>query len=448
MTRIRPELGSPGNLEATITGRLGGYTSSFQPAPAEHTWELQWPHNMRVFQEMRRSDGQVGSLLKAIGLSIESANWTLNTTGVRPAVAEFVERQLGLNQTTGRKPRYRSGVTWKHHLHEALLMLPFGHVFFEQVYAWSPSEPDRYQLRKLGLRLPSTITQIQVARDGGLQGIWQNTPTIDGRLAEEVFIPVERLVGYVLDREGADWTGTSILRTAYKHWLLKDMLMRVDAQASERNGMGIPVMKYDPGTPGAKEEAEQIVADVRAGEAAGIVIPAGQDVGDFQLVGVSGSTVNAIDRMKYHDQQISRSALAMFLDLGHENGARALGETQTDFFLQSLQAVADLIAETATEHVIRDLVEINWGNNEPYPTLTPGDLTNTNTLTPDNLGALVQAGLLTPDERLEEFVRRQNRLPEKTGGTVAPTPPPVVHASDHTERLEKLVARLEALRNV
>ena len=38
---------------------------------------------------------------------------------------------------------------------------------------------------------------------------------------------VDRLVMYVNDREGGNWLGQSLLRPAYKFWLLKDRLLRV-----------------------------------------------------------------------------------------------------------------------------------------------------------------------------------------------------------------------------
>jgi hypothetical protein len=54
-------------------------------------------------------------------------------------------------------------------------------------------------------------------------------------------IPVNRLVAYVRDPDPGVWVGNSILRPAYKHWLLKDELIRIHAVASRRNGMGTPV---------------------------------------------------------------------------------------------------------------------------------------------------------------------------------------------------------------
>ncbi|MCC4250801.1 phage portal protein family protein, partial [Microbacterium testaceum] len=51
---------------------------------------------------------------------------------------------------------------------------------------------------------------------------------------------MDRLVVFVHQREGGNWVGVSLLRAAYKMWLLKDRTLRVQALAAERNGLGMP----------------------------------------------------------------------------------------------------------------------------------------------------------------------------------------------------------------
>lgn len=458
MSVAHPEIGYPGNMEQAWGYPFTPTPYRFTPKPPEHTWDLEYPANLAVYSQMRRSDGQIGSLLRAIRLPLQQAAWTLDDTGCDPNVVRFVRSELGLPVPgEPRQRKRRNGIVWTHHLRDALLMLPFGHMFFEQVYAYRPDD-NRFHLRKLAPRIPTTIEEILLARDGGLVGIRQAAPDgtftmVNGEANPGVFIPVNRLVAYVLDQEGADWTGNSILRTAYKHWLIRDQIMRVDAQSVERNGMGIPVMPYDPETPGAKEEAERIVSEMRAGESAGVVYPAGEGLGGFQLIGVSGATVDAIPRMEYHDQQISRSALAMFLDLGHDTGARSLGETFRDFFTDALQAVGDDIAEVATEHIIRDLVEVNWGSDEPYPVLTPGRLKDQQGIVADSLATLANSGIITPDADTENYVRSRMGLPVKAKDAprLAPVQPSQSFvasespSSNALDRLEAITARMAAL---
>lgn len=433
MSALTPEMGTPGNLGATWRPTTTGGKIAYTPEPAEHTFDLRYPLNVPIFQEMARSDSAIGSLLRAMTNPIISANWSLDTEGVRPEVEEFVKTQIGLaDPGKAQRRKRRSGVVWTDHVREALTCLTFGHSFFEQVYRYDPTD-QMIHLRKLALRPANTITDIQVARDGGLEGVWQTSPT--PQTPYGVMIPVEKLVAYVLEREGADWTGSSVLRSAYKHWLVRDQLIRIDAQSIERNRMGIPVIEYDPADPVAKEEAERIVADVRAGESAGVVVPAGSN---FKLVGVTGSTADALPSMNWHDQAISRSALAMFMNLGHDAGARSLADTFHHLFKDALQAVADEVATTATEHVIRDLVELNYGPDEPYPVVTPGRLASTEA-TAESLAVLANAGLLTPDAATEQHLRDEMGMPAHEPSTArAPQGNAGMRVSALTERLTRL----------
>ncbi len=457
------ELGTQGGLRSSWRPNGG---SVFEVDPNEQTPELMWPQSISIYDAMRRTDGQIAGLLRACTLPILSATWDLDTEGVRDEVVNLVRTEMGL--TAGgksRRRRRREGIVWLEHLRMALLALPYGHMPFEQIYQVGPPNPGQdaigldevVHLRKLSPRMPRTLTEIRVGRDGGLEGISQAPLELAPGQYKDVFIPVDRLVFYTIDREGADWTGNSILRPAYKHWFIKDMLLRISAQVVERNGMGVPVMSFDENTPGAqRSDAERAVQDFRSGATAGLVKPTGTT---FELVGVSGSTADPLPVINYHDQAITKSSLAMFMDLGHDAGARSLGDTFVDFFTSSLQAVADSLAETATEHIIRDLVEWNYGPDEPYPVLTPGDLSQNNTVTSSVLGSLVTAGIITPDGKLESHVRTQYNLPDHDPATARPkdaAPPgapgkdgtvlPLSEGLDPVDRMAALVARMAELK--
>lgn len=405
------ELGSPG-----LTGGTGPFGGVFL-SPFEETQELLWPNNVLVYDRMRRTDAQVSSVLRAITLPIRRTGWHLEGEDVDPAVIRWLELELGLAQRSGGARRRRQGVEWDPFLRQALLSLPLGLMPFEQVYevgapqaelAGGPLPPLVAHLRKLAPRMPRTLTSIDVARDGGLEAIRQTFPRQDGTW-QEVRIPVDRLVMFVHEREGADWTGQSILRSAYKHWLIKDALLRLGPIAVERNGMGLPVVSY-PSAGGDRALALDLARKARAGEDAGVALPEGYTL---ELKGVTGATRDELPLLKYHDEAIGRNALAMFLDLGHDRGARSLGDTFVDYFLLSLNSVAESIASTITEHVIRDLVELNLGPDAPYPALVADPLEAGSDTTAEALASLTTAGLLTPDRELEQDVRRRHGLPSR-----------------------------------
>lgn len=423
----RTELGTPGGIAPAFTAT--GTPGAFYVDGLDSNVDLRFPNSANVYDRMRREDGQVISVIRAITHPITATRWRLVGDDVRPEVMAFLESELGLSaRDAGRARRRREGIVWRDHLREALLMLPFGFMPFEPVYSVGPASPgldDPTQpgrlyahLAKLAPRMPRTIREVRVGRDGGLAGIVQE-PMLGDVNPRGTFIPVDRLVMYVNEREGADWTGTSILRGAYKHWLIKDALIRLGAQIVERNGMGIPIVEYVD--PADEARALKLATSLRAGAESGGAMRQGMAV---NIVGVAGSTADELPRVKYHDEAIGRSLLAMFLNLGHDNGARALGSTFVDYFLLFIEGIIANIEETATEHVIRDLVEHNFGVDEPYPTLRADKLSSESTPTAEALKALADAGLITPDRPLEDDVRRRYGLPAK---------PPPATGDDATE---------------
>lgn len=423
-----------GNSVTVPTSEKGyaGDTNPWSGVPEdEETPELWWPRNVEVYDKMRRQDAQVISVLRAVTLPILRTTWRIDPAGARPEVAQAIADDLGLEvvgQPTRQVARTRDRFSWADHLRLAMLMLPFGHSFFEQVYRID--ETGHARLRKLAWRPPKTITQIDVAADGGLVAIRQRGRQGSGG---DVRISVDRLVAYVNDREGGNWLGQSLLRPTYKYWLLKDRMLRVGAQTVDRNGLGVPVYEGSDlpdsitGEERVKREKDELDAGLRlakgfrSGDNAGAAIPNGAKL---ELKGVQGKLPDADPLVRYYDEQISRAVLAHFLNLGTETGSWALGTTFADFFTLSLQTVAKSFAEITNQHVIEDLVDLNWGTAEAAPKLVFDEIGSRHPATAEAIKALIDCGALTPDGELESHLRTTYGLPAADPSTArqAPTP--------------------------
>ncbi len=385
----------------------------------ETTPELVWPNSVIVYDSMRRTDAQVASVLRAVTLPVRRTPWRIDPNGARDEVVELVATDLGLPIVGEEAPeqpmRMRDRFSWPEHLRQALLMLTFGHSYFEMTYRVD-KDGNRAHLHKLAPRPAKTIERIEVARDGGLEWIKQYPAGPGGQGDSQMPIPVSRLVAYIHDREGGNWLGSSVLRPAYKNWLIKDRLLRVQAQTIERNGMGIPLYKGSEitATEGAAADAEMnrglsMATAWRAGEAAGTAVPNGADL---VLRGVEGDLPDALPVIKYHDEQTARAVLAHFLNLDTQShGSYALGASFMDFFTLSLQTLAQQIADTATMHVIEDLVDANWGEDEPTPRLVFDEIGSRQAATAQAIKLLIDAGIIHPDDVLEESERQRYGLP-------------------------------------
>lgn len=372
--------------------------------------DLIWPQSVITYGRMRH-DLQIKAVLSAYILPMMRATWAVDPEGCRSEVVQRVADDLGLpilGADKGQTGARRRGIIWHRHLSTALRgQLTFGHMPFERRYEVDAGVT---KLISLGERMPWTIAAMKVNRDGSMNEVEQNT--------QRDPIPANRLVWYVNDREGSNWAGLSPLRASFGAWLLKHETWRVHATSIRRFGMGVPYVEAPAGaTQQMVAQAQQLAANMRVGDSAGIGLPQGFKP---SLMGLTGSVPDALGFIKYLDQSIAKSMLAGLIELGQtETGSRALGDTFMDLFLLSLQAVADEVATTATSGhpgmpgIVTDLVDQNWGEDEPAPRIVCLDVGQDYEVTADAIGRLVQYGALVPDSSLDSWIRKRWRLPAR-----------------------------------
>ena len=394
----------------------------------EETPELRWPESVKVYGQMSK-DSQVLSVSSAVSLPIRSTGWYVEPNGAEAEIVSFVAEDLGLpvrGMDVEPPIRTRDRFSFSEHLDIALDALIYGHAVFEQVYRLD--ESGKAHLRKLAERPQWTISDWKIANDGGLVQVEQYP--ICQIIPEPM--PVDRLVVYSNRKRGGAWVGRSILRAAYKPWLLKDLVLRIQAQVADRNGLGIPTYIAPPLPAGLMgDQAEQwlnaqvvagqkLAEELRAGENAGASLANGASL---ESRGVVGSLPDLDKQIRYYDEQIARGALANFLSLGGENsrGSYALGETFENFFQQSLQATAQAIATTFNQHVVEDLVDINWGPETRAPKVVCDDIGSRHPVTAQAVYQLVSCGALLPEPALEEYLRTTYGLPPKAPYTPKPS---------------------------
>jgi hypothetical protein len=345
---------------------------------AEKAPDLQWPRSIQNFDQMR-NDAQCQGLYLGATAALRRYGWYVDPNGCDPAwvallaadlnlpIGEAQARQQLAAGSKGAKLRNSNRFGWYHHLAMCLRALYYGHFYFEQVGTIVPDAPgggERWQLRKLGPRHPRTITEIKVADDGGLVSITQGYGKA-GQPPPE--IPVDRLVAYVWDQDPGNWVGRSIYRPMYRNWLVKDRLLRVDAIKHERNGVGMPIVEAPPGaTKPDIQELDQMAQEYKAGERGGGAVPYQTKL---RLVGTEGSIPDTIASIRFHNEEMARSMLMMFMQLGQtETGSRALGESFIDWFQEQQTYIADWVVGVTTEHVIEDWWD--W-NVDPSAVTTP-----------------------------------------------------------------------------
>jgi hypothetical protein len=400
---------APSREMGYVTTGAGSAANWWQELVDEHVPELGWPQAFDVYDQMLRNS-QVNSVQRAVLMPILRTGWRIDGTGCDPQITRHVSRDLNLpivgqgddDDDTDVDERFDFG----EHLEVAGDdYLGYGHAVFEQkAYL---GEDGLWHLAKLGYRPPRTIQEFKTARDGGLTGVVQGG---DGLTGKPVTLDVRRIVVYSRAKKGSNWRGRSLLRPGYQPYLINQRATRVEMILAERAGAPLTVYTAAPHETDLTK-GEDIARRVRVGQTAGAAIANGATL---RQQGIEG-TLPDLDKIKrYNDEQIARTVLAHFLNLGQASGtgSYALGETLGDFFTLSIQATAADIARTVNRHVVRDLVGWNWPGARS-PKVVFDEIGSRQNSILNSISILVNAGVLQPDESLEHFIRTTLGLPPR-----------------------------------
>ncbi len=371
--------------------------------------DLVWPRSNKTYASMR-NDGQIQSLIDAVVNPILGYSWYIDAGEASEEVTRFIAGDVGLpilgEDTPPTRLRSRMRFSFDQHMRDALLSLVYGYMFFELVA--QVGEDGKAHIAKVAPRMPETIYVIKADYVGDMTSIVQISK--GGASPQEIL--ADKLVHYCWNQEGGNLVGRSMLRSIYRDWLAKDQDIRTMTIANMRNGMGIPVITAPTS---ADQDTMDTLADIasqmRAGEMVGSSFPAGTIV---DLKGVSGSLPDILASIRYHDEQMARRFLAMFMQLGTtSSGSRSLGDTFSDFFAQQQETIARWFEATFNTWVIERMVDWNWGENEPAPRLC--HIVNEGAeYSVDELQRLVLSGLIVVDDELREFIRTRGGLPKES----------------------------------
>lgn len=380
--------------DVTLYGNL--VTDLTETIPA-----LAWPENITTYAAMR-NDTQIGAVLRAYILPLQSAQWVWDPAGCKKEVVKMCADAFGLpilgDDKSAAGPFRRRGVIWEEHLEKACDMLIYGHMPFA-IGGEVVGTPLQWRLTELSERMPSTITRMEVNPNGSLKSITQFGATED--------IRASNLLWYVHGRRGGNWAGRSMLRESYAPWLLKHEMWRVLATSGRRFGTGIPVVNAPAGATDAQiEMAARLAASMRVGDQSGIGLPEGYSA---QIAAMTGQLPDILGFVRYLDQQIATSMLATLLNLdASPNGSRALGDVMLNLLTMSWKATAREIA-IPVNRLAANMVDWNYGEDEPVPTLRCIGLSSS---TPEAIQMLMNAGAIKYDPNLEEAARRLVDMPQ------------------------------------
>jgi len=373
----------------------------------------------RTYTRMVRDDASVRVSLRAGKAPVLGAEFFLDPYSSEPedlAIWEFITFNLFEGLTT----------PWPILIEQILSMYESarGNSIFECVWEnreWAPkkSSPTANRrvyttLRKLAYRPATTITEITKDKNGGPTGIKQNSIDPETGQASEVEIPIQKLVIFVLNQEGASPVeGLSILRSAYKPWFYKNRMYAIDGIQKERHGIGVPDIEIQPGA-GENDikKAHEMGRNLRTNEFSYIVRPPTIKVGFAEL---KGNPVNALESAEHHDIQIMKNIMVQFLSMGISSagGGRNTSATAMDMFLKSMRHIANGVCAGFNTYVIPQMVAYNFPTDR-FPQLKVRNVGEVKDLQMWSAAMrnLIDVGGITVDEQTEAWIRDQMDMPK------------------------------------
>lgn len=411
--------------------RMGGvFFEEFLP-------ELIGKKGIETYKEMSENDDIIGSILFTIEMLIRGCSWDVQAGGETDAdeeAANFVWQCM--NDMSD---------TWVDTISEILSMLTYGWSAHEIVYkrrlgrkkdARMNSKYDDGLIgwQKLPIRAQETLYKWEYDDDDNLIGLSQQPPPNYGVIT----IPVEKLLIFRTKSRKGNPEGRSILRTAYRSWYFKKRIQEIEGIGIERDLAGLPVMTGptdcdiwntdDSDMVKMRTEAERYVKNIRSDSVQGVVMPDGWKLELLTSGGKRNFDTNAI--IERYDTRMAMTVLADFIMLGHQStGTYNLGTDKSQMFAVAVGAYLDIIAEVFNNKGIPDLIDMNgdhFKNISDYPKLIHGEIENRNlSELADFMQKLTGAGLISPDDQLEAYLRDAAKLPEMPedngGGKASPS---------------------------
>lgn len=302
---------------------------------------------------------------------------------------------------------------------QMLSYLEYGFSVFEKVYK---IKDGRIYIQKLAPRIQESIEKWSITGaewiDGHPAGITQGYVFGDetkGKYVQKE-IPWDKLLIFTNMQQGNNYEGESILRACYTPYFYLDLIQKVAGISVERYGVGLPYAKVKGGL-GSKDhdKMEELLSNIRSNESSYALI--NENVTEFGILTPEGGAQNTLleKLLLFYDKKIYDSMLAGFLNLTNgDGGSNALSKDQSSFFMTAVMAITQY-NESKMNELIKDLIILNFGEQEGYPTFQYEDLGKIST--DEYVGALSTAknsGLINWGKNDEQVVRNQLGLAEMT----------------------------------
>ena len=345
--------------------------------------ELRGAQGRKIFHNMSSTDPTVGAVLFVIKQLIRSAEWD-----VRPSVldsskdskdaAQFVDECLNDMSKSW-------DATVSSFCSQFIYGFSVNELVFKQRLGQDAKTPSAFDdgligVKKLPCRSQRTILDWAFDKHGGVHGCWQD----DAQTNKKIWLPIEKILLFRVEDDYDNPEGRSLLANSYISWYFLRNFREILGISAERDLTGFPIIRVPAELLTNSEYSTELqnyknlVANVRADELSGAVLPMDPDVPDmYKLELLSSPGKKSIDVSKIIDDlktEITQTSLTDLILLGHNSvGSYALARTKQDALNISISSYLTGMAGVLNQHLVSKLMRVNskFSNIKHYPTIVP-----------------------------------------------------------------------------
>lgn len=365
-----------------------------------------WGKVSKVYAEMA-DDAVIGALLESIKMPLLATRFEVvpaSESAKDKAAAEFLEENLFI------------GMEWEEHVEEALSFIEYGFALSEIVL--EKRADGKLWIRTLLPVGQETIESWSNWDDVGrpqtvVQRIRTATESSRGQLNSAA---MAKMLHFVFAGRKRNPQGKSLLRSLYRPWYFKKNLETLEAIGAERDVGNAPVATLGEGYYSDEDitNLKNALEGFRLDEAAYMILPTGIELDAY---GGGSKTYDIRTMIRDWQHLIRQRFFADFLAMGSEEvGTQSLARELNTFFAVALRSIQTKMIDVWNRQLIPYLFKFNDFGVEKLPVLAwgvPGQR-NMQELA-QSITTLIQGGVLTNNEDLEQFVRATLNLPVLTG---------------------------------
>ena len=393
-------------------GKSGTLVTAFQ-VEDEYLTELVGVEGQIAYDKMERSDSQVRKLMHAVNNPIKSANWS-----IEPADddQQNIDAAALINQILFKD--IEGGFVSK--LDEILDFPWRGHSVFEVVHKnrMHRTFGTYTGLSSLAWRDQRTLDKWHFDTEGKLIKVHQKQ---DGDIPVNADMEADTLLIFFNEKKGNN-LGFPFLRMIYGNYKRKLLYKQLQAIGIERAAIPVPHLELPEQVAHDSEEAQNAEEQLKAftsAESAYFMTPYGYKLNYNQTGTYDPSRVQVA--IKAENEEMVGSLVAMWLEMGigGNSGNQAGTGISADFFRDGIEYLADRIKSKINLELIPSLIKLNYGEMDVYPTLEHSGIADeAGKELMEVITGYVKAQVITPDEQLEDHVRKAHNLPKKMEGEI------------------------------